>query len=126
MARIQPITIDTPNVNEIANLREIVDDINQCIDWIQNTGGERVAEIIREMGQRILTGSRLEKQALHVVMENVRMLAWEASLPREDRRLRATNAALSYIPPLLITSLDVLDYFQAHLEDLKKFFDIPG
>lgn len=51
MAKVEPITISTSDVTGIANIREIVDDINQSINQLQKVGNEWIAEILKEIGQ---------------------------------------------------------------------------
>ncbi len=126
MARVSLIAVGALNLTGIANLRQIVDDINQCIDLIQDSGDDRIAEILTEIGKGILQDPRLENQARQEVMENLRLLAWEASLPHMERHLGIVKAALAYIPSLLTTSLDIFNYFTVHSGDLRTFFDISG
>jgi hypothetical protein len=53
------------------------------------------------------------------------MLGWEASLPSAERHLGIVKAELAYLPMLLHSDLNVLNYFQAHSNDLRHFFAIP-
>ncbi len=124
MARVGPITIGALNLTGIANLRQIVDDINQCIDLMKDAGDDQAAEILTEIGRGILTDARLEKQACQEALENLRMLAWEGSLPGVERHIGVVKASLAYIPSRLITSLDTFNYFQVHLADLRSFFGV--
>ena len=126
MAKVEPIIIGMLNVTGIPNIREIVDDINQSIDQIRNARGERIAQILRELGQEILTDPRMDNQARQETIENLRTLAREASLPSAQRQLGAVKDALASIPSLLSTSLNIRNYFQVHLGDLRGFFGIAG
>ncbi len=126
MDRVKPITLGTLNVTGIPNIHEIVRDINQSIERMQNTRGERIAEILRELGREILTDPRMDKQEGREAIENLRVLAQEASLPSAERQLETIKDALAHVPSSLIASLDIFNYFQVHLEDLRRFFGIPG
>jgi hypothetical protein len=99
---------------------------DRCVNRIQNAGCKQMAEILSEIGQQVLADSCLENQARQETIESIRTLAWEASLPSAERDLEVVNAALAYIPSLLIPSLPIYNYFQGHLQDLRKFFDAPG
>ncbi len=126
MARVGPITIGALNLTGIPNLLQIVDDINQCIDLMKDAGDDQPAGILTGIGQGIITDARLEKKACQEALENLRMLAWEGSLPDVERHLGLVKAALAYIPSLLVTSLDTFNYFQVHLAELRTFFGISG
>ncbi len=124
MTRVGPIIIRSPKATGITNIREMVGDINRCVHRIKSAGDERIAEILTEIGQGILADPRLDNQTRQETIENLRTLAWEASIPSAQRQLGVVKAALAYIPSLLRMSPDVLNYF--HLRDLRRFFGIPG
>ncbi len=126
MLKAKPITIGTVNTTGIANLREIVDDINKSLDHLQKVGNEWVADILREIGQAVITDPRLEKQPRQAIIETLQSLAHEASLPPGKRQLGNAKFAIAYISLMLDTSLNALNYLKVHLGDLKKFFGIPG
>ena len=125
-AEVEPITIDTSDRTGISNIRWIVRNINQSITLIQDSGDEQVAEILKEIGKAVINSPRVEKQAGQAVIESLRTLAWEASLPSAERRLGIVKASLAYIPMLLSMDLDTLNYFEVHLGDLRKFFNISS
>jgi hypothetical protein len=126
MSKIGPIIIGKLNVTGIANLREIVNDINQSIDQVQNAGNEQIAEILREISQAVITDPRFEKQPPQATIETLRTLAREASLAPEKRHLGTVKFGVAYLSLMLNTSLNVLDYLQVHMADLRKFFGIPA
>ena len=126
MAKVEPITISTSDVTGIANIREIVDDINQSINQLQKVGNEWIAEILKEIGQAVITDPRLENQPRQATIKTLQNLAHEASLPSAKRRLGDVKFGLAYLSLMLNTSLNALNYLQVHLRDLKRFFDIPG
>ncbi len=126
MARLEPITIGTLNLTGIETLPKIVDQINQSIDQIQSAGDEHIGEILREMGQAVIADPRLEKRARRAIVIILRTLAYEASLSPAKRQLEVAKTALAFIPPLLDTSLDVLNYFHVHLDELRQFFGVLG
>jgi hypothetical protein len=126
MARVGPITIGTLNVTGIANLRQIIGDINQSIHRLQDAGGEKIAEILKDIGQAAVADPRLEKRERQATILMLRTLAHEAGVPTEERQPELVKAAIANIPSCLIGSLEILNYFLAHLEDLRKFFDILG
>lgn len=122
MNRTGPVTIGTINVTGILNIGEIVGDINQSINQVQNAGSERIAGILKEITQAVLIDPKLEVQARQDTIENIRTVAQEASLPRERRKLGPVKAALAYVPSLISASTDLLNYFQIHAEDIRRFF----
>ncbi len=126
MARVGPITIGALNLTGIANLPKIVNDINRNIDRIQNAGSDQIAGILREFGQAILADPRLERRERQATIETLQRLIREAAYPAAKRHLGIVRGALAYIPMLLSTSLDTFNYFQVHLADLRKFFDVSG
>jgi hypothetical protein len=118
-------TISSSPGIDTANLDMAADDINRFIDRVQNAGNKRIAKILREIGQAVFTDSRLEKEARRTTIEILRALSWEASLPPAKRRLEIVKVAFTLVCVLPDTGLDVLNSFDAHLEELKKFFGIP-
>jgi hypothetical protein len=124
MAKIEPINIGMFNVTGISNIREIIDDVNQNITRIQSAGSEHTAQILSEMGREILTDPRLEKQARRAAIVTFQTFAHEAALPAAERHPAIVKTTLAYFPPLLNTSLDARKYFEVHLGDLRRFFDI--
>jgi hypothetical protein len=80
------IPISRLDGSEIANLFEIVGDINRCIVQLQNDGDEQVAEILRDIGVKVLMDPRMAKKERRQAIRNVRKLAWEASLPSKERK----------------------------------------
>ncbi len=125
MIRVEPSAISMLNASEIEVLHQVLDDISHCIYRIQNNGGERMAEILKNIAQAAISDPFLERHKAGLIIVTLRTLANEANLPPAERRLGFVRGALTYISMLLITRLDVFDYFQAHLADLKKFFGIP-
>ncbi len=126
MAKIEPITIGTLNLTGIENLPKVVNQINQSIDRIQSAGDEHIGEILREIGQAVIVDSRLEKGARQAIVMILRTLAHEASLSPAKRNPEVVKTTLAFIPALMDTSLDVLNYFHVHLDDLREFFGIPA
>ena len=126
MARARPIIVGELNVDGIANIREIVYDINQSIDQVQNAGDERIAGILKELGMVFVRDPRLQKRVRRAIIESLRTITREAALAPAERRLRVVELSLRYISILLIANRDILHHFEAHLEDLRKFFGIPG
>jgi len=124
MARIPPIIIGL-DVTKIENLPKVVDEINQSINRIQDAGSEKIAQILKEIGQAVVSDSHLDNRVCKVTMEILRILASEASLPSADREPEIIKTALACIPLLQSTSLDILNYFKVHLDDLREFFGIP-
>ncbi len=124
MATVKPIIIGTLNVTGIANLRKIVDDINRSIGQVQNAGNDQIAETLREIGQAILTDPRLETHARRAAILTFQTFAREASLPFADRHPAVVKTALTHIPSLLNTSLDMLNHFDVRSKDLERFFGI--
>ncbi len=105
------------------DISEAASDINRCILRIQGDT-EQVARILREIVQGILTDPGLNNRARQEIMENLRTIAWEASLASTQRQLGVVKAALAYIPSLLSQDIDVLKHFQGHLWQLRTFFGI--
>jgi alcohol dehydrogenase class IV len=101
-----------------------VGDINQSINQVQNSGSQEMAEILGKISNAILSDSRLKPQDQQEAIENIRTLAQEAGLPSTNRKLGIVKATLAYIPSLLSASTDILNYFQVHLEDIRRFFGI--
>jgi hypothetical protein len=120
----EPIGLGTYNLTGIGNIREIVGSINKSIILMQNGRDEQIAGILKDIGKAIVTSPHMDKQACQTAMEILRTLAWEASLPSEERQLGIVKAELAYMPMLLSTTPDILNYFEAHSEDLRKFFKI--
>lgn len=124
MDRKGPISIGTLNVTGIANLGEIIGDINQSINQVQSAGSEEIANILKELSQAVIGDPKLEKQNRQEAIENIRTLAEQASIPEGQRTMGVVKAALLYIPSLLSASTDVLNYFHINLEQIKRFFGI--
>jgi hypothetical protein len=120
------IAISPFQIGGVANFGDIVHDINQYIDLIHSAGDEKAAQILTGIGKGILTDPRLDNPTRKEAMENLQLLAWEASLPFADRRLGVVKGALAYLLVLLTSSLDALNCLHKHLADLRAFFDIAG
>jgi hypothetical protein len=124
MIEAKPITVGVYNRTGIANIREIVGNINQSIILIQNGGDDQIADILKDIGEAVITDPSMEQHARQTAIEILRMLAWEASVPPAERRLGMAKAALTFMPMYL--SPHVLNYFGAHVENLRKFFKISA
>lgn len=120
------ITIKTLNVTGIANFGTIEGDITQNLSLVRNAGSQQIADFLEDLTQKVLADSCLERQNQQEAMENIRTISQEASLPAENRTIGVVKAALTYIPSLLSASVNLLNYFQLHLEKLKAFFNIAG
>ena len=120
----EPIAVGRFNTTGVANIHEIVGNINRSIIILQDAGHEHMAEILKEIGRAAIMDPVLKKRVCQATIESLRTLAWEASLPCAQRHLGIVRAALEYIPVLLSDSLDVLNYYRVHLDDLREFFGI--
>jgi len=122
----EPVTVGSYNLTGIENIREIVGRLNQSIVLMQNGRDEQIAEILKDIGEAIIRNPQMDKYACQAAMEILRNLAWEASLPSAERRLGIVKADLAYMPMLLSTNPDVLNYFEVHQGDLRNFFNISA
>ena len=101
-----------------------LDDINQSIDRIQNDGGERVAEILKNVVQSAISDPTLGENICGLIIKTIRTLVHQADLSPAERQLGVVRGALTYISMLLPVHPAILDYFQLHLDDLREFFGI--
>jgi len=124
MIRVKPSAIGMLDVSEIDGLHQILDDINHSINRIRNAGGDGTAEILKNIGQAALSNRFWDRQIAGLTVVTLRTLANEATLPPAERRLGVVRGALTYMSMLLWTSRDILEYFETHLADLRKFFGI--
>ncbi len=126
MHKRPPITIGSFHAPNLADFGKALGQINQYVKQVQNAGSEGIAEILRVIILEVITDPRLEGKARWKAIKNLRTLAREASLHPAKRHLKTVRGALATIPRSLITSLDIFSYFQVHLADLRKFFNISG
>ncbi len=89
------IPISRLNVTEIANLHDIVGEINRCIIQLQNEGDAQVAEVLRDIGLKVLTDPRMEKRERKKAIKNVKKLAQEAIVPSRIRKPGAVRRSTS-------------------------------
>jgi len=120
----EPIAVGRLNNTGVANIHDIVGNINRSIIILQDAGHEQMAEILKEIGKAAIIDPDLKKRACQATIESLRTLAWEASLPCAQRHLGIVRAVLEYIPILLSGSPDTLNYYRVHLDDLREFFGI--
>jgi len=124
MAEATPISISTLDVQKIANLYQIMDDINQSFARIQNDVGERVAEILKNVIRATIGDPGLDENICSLIIRTIRTLTHQADLSPAERQLGVVRGALTYISMLLPVHPSILDYFQLHLDDLREFFGI--
>ena len=116
--------IGEKNINIVTNFGTITGGIHQSITQTQAMGNDEIASILEKLTQAVISDSQLSPDRQHEALQNIEVIATEASKPDAERKKGIVRAALICLPTILNTSINLAKYVQENWQSLKTFFGI--